>query len=222
MQYSINNFVGYTINAKDGRIGKVNAFYFDDLSWTILYFVVETELMLPEREIFIPIAALDTIDWNSRIFHVNLAIKQIKNSLYFGTGKMLSAKAEKKKQNIIQQLQNDSHLCCTNKIKGYRIFASDGEIGYLEDYIVDDDKWDLSFLIVETLNCLPGRKVLILSRWINRIERDELKVYLNLSQESVKNIPEFDPSQPIVKNYEKELFIITEKYRPLLSTLLSV
>jgi hypothetical protein len=48
MQYSINNFVGYTINGKDGSIGKVNAFYFDDLTWSIIYFVVETDLMLAE------------------------------------------------------------------------------------------------------------------------------------------------------------------------------
>jgi hypothetical protein len=59
---------------------------------------------------------------------------------------------------------------------------------------------------VDTHNWQPGKKVLILPRWINRIDSNESKVYLNLSQESIKNIPEFDPSQPIGMNYETELF----------------
>jgi len=105
-----------------------------------------------------------------------------------------------------QDLNNNQYLLSTNKVKGYNIHANDGEIGHVEDYILDDENWNLRFLIVDTHNWKPGKKVLILPRWIKHIDNDQSKVFLNLSQESVKNIPEFDPSQPIGTNYDTELF----------------
>ncbi len=85
------------------------------------------------------------------------------------------------------------------------------ELGKLniEEYlnrVVDDEKWNICFLIVDTRNWLPGRKVLIMPRWINHIDCDELKVYINLSKESIQNSPVFDSSKPVGKDYEIELF----------------
>ena len=33
---------GYTLGARDGEIGKVREFYFDDQSWTVRYLVADT------------------------------------------------------------------------------------------------------------------------------------------------------------------------------------
>jgi hypothetical protein len=242
MQRSINNLVGYGINAKDGKLGKVNEFYFDDITWSIRYLVVETGNRSSERKVLIPRAALGITDWKSRNFHVNLTIKQVNNSPNIDADKIISRQKErelfnhyglqyywengfyyrpiqidsftniankktvKKEDDFTQEFYKDQHMRSTNKVKGYYIHANDGEIGHVEDYIVDDEKWNLCFLIVDTHNWQPGKKVLILPRWINRIDSNESKVYLNLSQESIKNIPEFDPSQPIGTNYETELF----------------
>lgn len=53
MQQSVNNLVGYTISAKDGELGKVSEFYFDDHTWSIRYLVVETGSWLSERKVLI-------------------------------------------------------------------------------------------------------------------------------------------------------------------------
>ncbi|MHB1687988.1 MAG: hypothetical protein ACYCVH_11510 [Ignavibacteriaceae bacterium] len=119
---------------------------------------------------------------------------------------IIDKKTVKEDGDSAQQFHGDPHLCSTKNVKGYHIHANDGEIGHVEDYIVDDEKWNLCFLIVDTHNWLPGRKVLIAPRWINHIDWDESKVYVNLSQESIKNSPEFDPSQPVDKDYERKLF----------------
>jgi hypothetical protein len=97
-------------------------------------------------------------------------------------------------------------LRSTESVKGYHINAEDGEIGHVEDYIVDDEKWNLCFLVVDTHNWLPGRKVLVMPRWIKRIDWEESKVYMDLLQEIIKNSPVFDSSKEIVKDYENELF----------------
>jgi len=230
MQRSVNNLVEYTICATDGELGKVNDFYFDDLTWSIRYLVVKTGNWLSERDVLIPHAALGRTDWNSKTFRVNLTMEQVRNSPDIDTEKTVSRQHEEKlfdhymlpvywgegfyatplgmipltpisdmskmkvDDDLTQQQHEDPHLRSTMKVKGYQIHANDGEIGHVEDFIVDDDKWILWYLVVDIHNLLRGRKVLIKPHRINRIDWDKSEVYLNLSQESIKNSPEFDSS----------------------------
>jgi len=241
MYRSINDLVGCTISAKDGELGKVNEFYFDDFTWSIRYLVVETGNWLSERKVLIPHAALGITDWNSLTFKVDLTMEQVRSSpnietkrtvsrqheielykhyalpVYWGNGfyagpigmvpftPIIENKTMKKDDDSAQKAQGDIHLRSTKEVMGYHIHAKDGEIGHLEDYLVDDEKWNICFLIVDTHNWLPGKKVLIMPRWINHIDCDESKVYVNLSQESIKNSPAFDHSKPVDKDYGKEL-----------------
>jgi sporulation protein YlmC with PRC-barrel domain len=242
MQRSVNDLVGYKISANDGELGKVDEFYFDDLTWSIRYLVVETGNWLSEKKVLIPHAALNFTDWKSKTFHVNLTMEQVRNSPDFESEKTVSRQHEmelfqyyafpfywedgfyiqglgmlpiiptmekksiKEQDESALQLNEDPHLRSTNKVKGYNIHTDTGEIGHVQDYIVDDEKWNLCFLIVDTNNWLPGRKVLISPRWIYRIDWTQSKVYVNLSKESIKNSPEFDASQTISEDYRKELF----------------
>jgi len=100
----------------------------------------------------------------------------------------------------------DSHLRSTKNIKGYHIHAIDGEIGHLQDFVVDDENWKMAFLIVDTQNWLSGKKVLIAPQWIKCIDWEEALVHLNLSKASIKNSPEFNPCEMIGKEYVYELF----------------
>ena len=109
--------------------------------------------------------------------------------------------------------KQDPHLRGTVEVKGYYIHANDGEIGHVQDFIVDDDKWNLCYFIVDTHNWLPGRKVVIMPRWIDHIEWSESKVYVDVSMESIKNSPEFDATKPISRDYETELLNFYKKHR---------
>lgn len=242
MQLRINDLTGYTIIAKDGELGKVSEFYFDDHTWSIRYLVVETGSWLSELKVLIPHAALGITDFESQTFKVNLTMEQVRKSpnietkktvtrqheielfqhyalpVYWGNGfyagpigmvpfaPVVEKKTMKERGNNEKQSHGDPNLRSTKEVKGYHIHGKDGEIGHVEDYIVDDEKWKISFLIVDTHNWLPGRKVLIMPSWIKRIDSDVSKVYISLSQEIIKNSPEFDPLQPIGKDYRKKLF----------------
>ncbi|MFZ3049025.1 MAG: PRC-barrel domain-containing protein [Desulfatirhabdiaceae bacterium] len=90
--------------------------------------------------------------------------------------------------------RDDPNLRSTRQVTGYHIHAADGEIGHVEDFVVDDEDWTIRFLVVDTANWLPGKKVLLSPQWIKRVDWADSSVYYNLTRESVENSQEFDPS----------------------------
>lgn len=42
MKRNIKSLIGFSMGATNGEIGKVKEFYFDDLTWTVRYVIVET------------------------------------------------------------------------------------------------------------------------------------------------------------------------------------
>jgi len=88
----------------------------------------------------------------------------------------------------------DPHLRSTNAVSGYHIQASDGEIGYVEDFIVDDETWAIRYLIINTRNWRPGKEVLVSPKLIKRVSWDASKVFVNLTREVIKQSPEYTES----------------------------
>jgi hypothetical protein len=64
----------------------------------------------------------------------------------------------------ILEERGDPHLRSTKEVAGYRIGAADGEVGHVEDFVVDDEEWAIRYVGVDTSNWLPGKKVLISPR----------------------------------------------------------
>ena len=72
---------GYDIQARDGSIGHVQNFVFDDESWAIRYLVVDTRNWWPGgRKVLVATRWIDQIDWASSTVTVSLSREQIKNS----------------------------------------------------------------------------------------------------------------------------------------------
>ncbi len=90
-------------------------------------------------------------------------------------------------------------------MSGYHIQAEDGEIGHVEDFVIDDETWAIRYLIVDTRNWWPGNKVLISPKWIERVSWDESKVFVNLSRETIKQAPEYTEESLLTRDYETGL-----------------
>ncbi|HZD40345.1 MAG TPA: PRC-barrel domain-containing protein, partial [Terriglobales bacterium] len=59
-----------------------------------------------------------------------------------------------------------THLRATSEVTGYYVEALDGEIGHVEDLVVDDRDWVVSYFEVDTRNWWAGKKVLVSRTWI--------------------------------------------------------
>jgi len=100
----------------------------------------------------------------------------------------------------------DSHLRSTQEVIGYALEASDGEIGSVDDFILDDESWAMRYAVADTGNWWPGKKVLIDPRWIHKVSWAESTVHVGLLREAIRHSPEYDPSMPISREYEARLY----------------
>ncbi len=101
-----------------------------------------------------------------------------------------------------KQIDENPHLRSTSEVTGYDINATDGDIGKVEDFIVDDTNWKIHFLVVKTGNWFSEKQVLISPQWIKEVKWEEQNVTINHSKDKVKNSPKYDPSQPFDDTYE--------------------
>ena len=80
MLRSLDEMRGFSIQATDGEIGHVEDFYFDDMTWTIRYLVVDTGPWLFGREVLVSPVAMGNPDWDDQVLPVDLSREQVKNS----------------------------------------------------------------------------------------------------------------------------------------------
>lgn len=97
--------------------------------------------------------------------------------------------------------ENDKHLRSTAQVTGYNIKATDGEIGEVEDFLIDDINWKIDFMLIDTGHWLPEKKVLISPEEIKEIAWQTSTVIIDSTVEHVKNSPAYDPQQEMTVEY---------------------
>lgn len=114
---------------------------------------------------------------------------------------------EKEARNALaRDSDGDPHLRSLREVTDYHVSASDGTIGHIEDLIVDDQSWVTRYLVIDTRNILPGKKVLVSPDWVTKIDWAGREVHFDVTKEAIKNSPKFDPSLPINREYEVVLY----------------
>lgn len=235
---------GYAIAARDGRLGTVSDFLFDDNSWLVRWLVVDTGTWLSSRKILLPAFALGHLDAGKAEFSVRLTKHQVKDSPdidaerpvsrqmethiyeyygwspYWGTGLFMggynygaggggilpmpwpASSRDGQDPAALDCSHDDPHLRSTEAITGYHIHASDGQIGHVEDFLIEDGDWSIHYLIVDTKNWWPGKRVLVSPRSVREINWAAGIVNLHVDRKKVKDSPEYDASMSIDRAYE--------------------
>jgi hypothetical protein len=83
----------------------------------------------------------------------------------------------------------DAHLRSTQAVNGYHLQASDGMIGHVCDFMMDDQSWAIGQLVIKTGHRLSGKEVLIPTKKVDRISYEESTVSVNLTGEAVEQSP---------------------------------
>jgi sporulation protein YlmC with PRC-barrel domain len=80
----------------------------------------------------------------------------------------------------------------TSELRGYHIRATDGEIGHVEDFLLDDGGQTVRYLVVDTSNWIGGRSVLIGTTAIERIDSPAKKIHVRLTRAAITRGPSVD------------------------------
>ena len=73
-----------------------------------------------------------------------------------------------------------------------------------DDFIVDDHAWTIRYMIIDSRNWLPGKKILVAPQSIATVDWKNSNVYVNLSRVAIKCRPEFDADK-LDREYETQL-----------------
>jgi hypothetical protein len=235
MLYKAKTLKGYKLDSLDGEIGNVKEFYFDDQHWAIRYLVADTGNWLTGRQVLISPYALVAVTKEEHHIAIDLTKKQIEDSPSWASDKPVSRQfeeayygyygwpnywggpymwgpypyivrdREKWRESTQGEKAWDPHLRSTHDVSGHHIQAADGAIGHVEDFIIDDETWAIRYLIIDTRDWWPGKKVLVSPRWIERVSWSEAKVFVNLTRETIKQSPEYTEESLPTRDYETAL-----------------
>lgn len=111
------------------------------------------------------------------------------------------AKAERARHR-----DDDPHLRSCKAVIGYHIQATDGEVGHVDELLVDEETWAIRYLVVNTSNWWVGHKVLIAPQWIDGLQWSDRTVAVDLSREAVKNAPAYDAALTLDRPGEASLY----------------
>ena len=217
MLRSIRELFGYTVREVDGEIGLVRDFLVDNREWNVTYLEIDLTQWFPGKKVIVPPSRIGQPDGKKFEVPLLLSKAQVVNSpaikldetvcrlheeelaLHFGWDPCIISTDSKK-------VEDHSHLQSSRELMGYHLHATDGRIGHIEDFILDDEDWILRYAVVDTRDWLPGRRVLMPLPWITTVIWKENSVLIDHSRENVKNSPEYDPSSPVNRHYEEVLY----------------
>jgi sporulation protein YlmC with PRC-barrel domain len=225
-----------TLCGLDGQVGTIQELHFDDQTWTVRHLVVRTGGWLMGREVLIAPVAIGEIDDASmrinlqkeQIEHApsiestKLISRQYEEAYYMHFlwplywqpdttlwGSPLfypDASTMSLDEPLLSDPSEQLHLSSSEAVTGYGIRAQDGEIGHLEDLVIDDEDWIIRYLEVDTRKWLPGKKVLVQTGRIQQIDWHSRSVTMSLTRDALESAPAYDPSKLITPDYELQLF----------------
>lgn len=232
MLRSTEQLYGYKIQATDAEVGEVDDFFFDDAFWMVRYLVVETGEWLSERRVLISPRSLGKPNWLAGILPVNLTKEQIEKSPptdwnepvseqheyelhthygwdYYRLSLESPVEAEEMDVNAAEPLPADRggpHLRSSKMVTGYNVRALQGKVGHVANILLDDETWVLRYLVIDTHDWLPSKHVLVSTAWVDVVDWTHATVDLDVTKEMVEASPEYDPTAPVTREIEENLY----------------
>lgn len=218
------------MGAVDHEAGTVSDFLFDDEARAIRYVVVNTGSWLVGREVLLSPVAVGDIDNNKRTVETVLSSMSIQDAPGIESDQPVSRQyemqlasyynwpiywapvaphdvAHSEDASARQELEDsDQHLRSFREVVGYQINCIGDSMGHVEDMIVDLNSWVIRYLVIDTSNWLPGKKVIVAFDWLTNISWKEKSVFVDLTRKQIETAPPWDPRTPINRDYEITLY----------------
>jgi len=96
-------------------------------------------------------------------------------------------------------------LLSMNHIRGYRIQATDDELGKVRDFLFDDHQWTVRYIEVDTGHWLPGRRVVVTPDDIKDPDWAGQVLPVELTRDQIEDSPPLAEHEPLSRHFEQAL-----------------
>jgi len=100
----------------------------------------------------------------------------------------------------------DTHLRSVREVRGYGVHGTDGTVGHIDDFIVDDETWQIHYLVVDTSNWWHGKRVLLAPPWVSPVHWEARELHVGVSRQNIEDSPAWNATAPISREYEQRLY----------------
>jgi len=79
-----------------------------------------------------------------------------------------------------------------SKVRGFHIHAIDGEIGHVDDFLLDETSWALRYLVVDTSNWIGGKQVLVSPQVVAGVDAERERIEISLTRDQIEHSKSID------------------------------
>jgi len=217
MNRSVKHLHTYTLVGRDGELGPVEEMYFDDEKWTIRYIITDLEEVPEKDRAAVSPVSVDDVDWKNRMIMVDLSRDDVAGSPEVDVEEPIGRHKERQLNSYYripiywsgvglwgnhvypgllagESLEDEedrgdgeTHVHGTKEAFGYKIEATDGQIGRVDDLVVEEKTWEIQFLVIGTGNWLPGKKVIVDTHWIDQVNWRDGTVSVSLPRNAIRS-----------------------------------
>jgi uncharacterized protein YrrD len=121
------------------------------------------------------------------------------------TGSMPSGIGEEARNRVDAMRREEIHLRSFQEVKGYGLRATDGDIGELDDLLIDSADWRVTHLVADSRKWWPGGQVVIDKGMVDDISWEDRKILVAMTQEEVKHAPAYDRYMSLTETFQKDV-----------------
>jgi len=223
MLHRVSELEDYEITASDGLMGTSKDVYFDDGAWVVRYLIIDTGTWLPGRKVLLSPLSIGRVDHVRHAIAVALTRLEIRNGPGIDAGKPVSRQHEIRHLDyyshpyywggsgsadvgVQRERDDDPHLRSCHEVTQYHMHASDGEVGRVKGFLIDEHGWIIRYLIVNTSHWWFGHEVLIAPEWIGEVSWPNQTVTTGLTQQQIRLAPPYQPGLPLGRELEAGLY----------------
>jgi len=208
----VRDLEGLTLTALDGHAGRIRDVTFDDETWRVRSVVADTGPWPSGIHVAISPRHIVEIDVRLNSIVVDLTRLEIERNPILDSELPVSAQLRSGDYGSVMgpmywgfspgpataQTLRDAHLRSARHVTGYRVHATDGQLGHVIDLLVNDVEWTIPYLMTDTTHWRAGRPRLLSTDCVERIEVASPQILTRLSREEAVAAPPATPrfSQP--------------------------
>jgi hypothetical protein len=197
----LRTLLGAPVITTDGCTKPVCNFLFDDQSWSIRFLVVDVGSWFVRRLVVVPTTVVDTPDWGKKVVAAHLTADQLLKSPDVASAKPVSRQQQlalneylgwpdyvsdwwipsalvPAQREFPVRAQNDPHLRATLDLTGYQVWATDGCLGMLEDFVLEQASWHINYLMVKVGDWVFSRQQFVSTLSVKAISWADHRVTL--------------------------------------------